>query len=1108
MPSAAPTTIKKASLSRTLIAGALVAFFLSGAAGLIHEVTWARLFRHVMGNTTLAIATVLSVFMAGLALGSFIGGRIIDRRSDPLRVLAFLEGTIAVYCLLLPWLIDVSQPVYRLIYQNTHASFHVVSLVRFVFCAVLLLLPATFMGATLPVLSRFFARSSSTIGSSVGTLYAVNTFGAVLGASGAGFLLLPALGVSRTILVASLLNLAVCLVSYVLHRRAVAAWGIGLPPEESRGRPRPEGTRKREAPSGVVYGRVALVVLLIGYCLSGFAAISYEVVWTRVLSMIIGSSVYAFTMMLTAFILGLGIGSAIFSRLVDRVRDPMLVLAVIEVAIGVSALLVVPFLGELPVFVTAMISRFRDTFWQLQAAEFGVILLIMIVPTTLMGAAFPLVSRIFARGHETVGRSVGAVYGSNTIGAILGSFVGGFLLIPWLGTQQTIFVGVAANVLIGCAFLAVSASLVPARRALAAAVALVVAVVGVTSVPRWNPDEMTFGPYMLARRLSEREARSPHALRMLASDSKMLFHKEGLSATVTVKESPEGSLYLAINGKPDASTSSGDLPTEILLAQVPLLLHPGARSACVIGLASGITLGSAATHPLETLDCVEISSEVLEATRFFDEYNGSVLDDPRVRVLLTDGRNHLEFGSDEYDVIISEPSNPWIAGISDLFTKEFFEACRARLTPEGIACVWLETYNIDQESFRSVVGTFRSVFGHVTIWEPTDSNEFLLVGSAARLAVDHAALVRRMSRDAVAADVARIGIRTSADFLGHLVMGDEGTRRFSDGAPLHTDDGSRLEFLSPKLLTGNVGRPELLERINQLREFDRTLLAGPADDAELAAVRDEVSRIVQTKRHVVRARMLWRGGDSQSAIEEMRSAAALNPASTELRSIVIDVVQQTLAPGGGVSPDEATAALDELVREVPAFVEFRVLLAGLLVRQDRVDEAVEHYLRASELLPEDVDLQFNLAVALVKTGRRAEAVPHYRRAAALRPDYTEAYHQLGVILLSLGRLDEAADEFATAVRLEPDHARAHTQRGVALYRLGRGDESIASFREALRADPELAEAHNGLGAVLAERGEIDSAIASFREALRIRPDLASARANLNRLLGARGGPRR
>ncbi len=639
--------------AQIVLTGVLGAFFVSGLCSLIHEIVWTRLLRLVMGNTTFAITTVLCVFMAGLALGSYVGGRLIDRRNDPLRVFAILEAVIGVYCLLLPFVIGSIEPIYRFIYQNTHTSFYVFSLIRFFFCGLLLLLPATLMGATLPILSRFFVPLMDRVGWSVGRLYAVNTFGAAAGAAVTGFLLIPRLGVSRTIFMACLLNFGVCIAAYVLHRcmtrwfpeteSARDAVQQKTTQRETKKTKKAKKTKKRKQPVEQplpdhcgTYGQRALVALLIGYGFSGFAALIYEIAWTRVLSLLIGSSVYAFGLMLTAFILGLAVGSLVFARYADRVYDPMRWLASMQVAIGLSALVVVPLLDRLPLLVTRLISQTGQSFWMLQIMEFALILVIMFIPTALMGASFPLASRLFVQRSVGVGRSVGAIYACNTVGSILGSFFGGFVLIPWVGIQNTILAGVLINILTGCGLLCLSRSLVPGRRGLAAAVVLGVTSVAIVAVPAWDVSRMSFGPFIEARRHSKDVTQSTVALQELVEKSKILFHKEGLTTTITVKEFESGERVLYVNGKPDAS-STWDLHTQMLLAHVPLLLHPDPHSVLVIGLASGMTLGSAGLHSVETLDCVELAPEMVEATHFFDAHNHNILADSRVRIIVADG---------------------------------------------------------------------------------------------------------------------------------------------------------------------------------------------------------------------------------------------------------------------------------------------------------------------------------------------------------------------------------------------------------------------------------------------------------------------------------------
>jgi spermidine synthase len=968
----------------------LCTFFVSGACGLVHEVAWTRLLRHVMGNTTFSITTVLCAFMGGLALGSYLGGRFIDRRKDSLRIFALLEGTIAVYCFMLPWLIQGTEPIYRFIYQHTHTSFYVFSLIRFLFSMLLLLIPATFMGATLPVLTRFFTQSPERIGWSVGTLYAINTFGAVLGAWSSGFLLIPGLGVTRTIYFASLFNLLVCGIAYFLYLRT-REWHQEAAADQDRDR-KPRETKRRKkvkddptTDQRLRYGRGALFGLLIGYGFSGFAALVYEIAWARAISLLIGSTVYAFSMMLTAFVLGLAVGSMICARFADRVRDPMRAMALIQGGIGLSALVVVPVIGSLPLVVTGMISRFLGSFWLLQLAEFSMILLVMLVPTTLMGAAFPLANSLFNQESTRVGRSVGTVYGCNTIGTIVGSFLGGFVLIPFLGIQNTIFTAVAINIAVSIGFVTMTHSLAPAKKGLVAVGVALVAGGCMAAIPEWNASLMSFGPYHEAVRISKSTAQSRRALENLAQKSKVLYHKEGLTTTVTVKEVAEGVLALYINGKPDASSLS-DLPSQEMVAHLPLLMHPNPRNALVIGLASGISLGSAALHPLETIDCVEISPAMIEAARYFDEFNYQVLDDPRVNIIIEDGRNYLSLTDKEYDVILSQPSNPYFAGIADLFTREFFQLCRQRLSDRGVMCTWVQAYNIDHMSFRSIVRTFKTVFPNMTFWRAGKS-DCLLVGSKGDLSIDYESFAQRIHEAKITADLHRIEIWTIPDLLAQVVMGPEGVERFAGDATIHTDDNALVEFTAPRALTRNVYDWNLVEAIELSREPDLSFLTAAENNSEkLAKLKKEATRFIQARGHVFQANIDLHHGRQQEATEEIRRAAELNPA-------------------------------DLMLKEFNAADHKK---AYYLSKEGKDSQAIALYRTMVARVPGDERAHYNLATLLKKRGEYQTALHHYREAASLKPNYIYAHYNVGEMAERLGLLDVAVKEYRQALALEPD----------------------------------------------------------------------------------------
>jgi spermidine synthase len=1051
----------------------LCAFFVSGAAGLIHEVAWTRLLRLVMGNTAFSITTVLCAFMGGLALGSFLGGRFIDRRKDPLRVFAVLEGSIAIYCFFLPWLIQGMEPVYRWIYQNTHTSFYLFSLIRFVFSCAILLIPATFMGATLPVLSRFFVRSMDRVGHPVGLLYSANTFGAVLGGALAGFFLIPALGVTLTIRTACLLNALVAVTAYFIYRRLGEAAGETIPVQEEVQRITETGKkaegRKRtphpvtDVPTGAVritYGETDGKYLLIGYGVSGFAALVYEIAWTRALAMLIGSSVYAFSMILTAFVLGIALGSMVYARFVDRLRDPMRALAFIQMAIGLSALPVVPLIGKLPFWVTGMISTFRNSFWQLQSIEFAMIVFIVLPPTILMGAAFPLAGRLFVKKSVSVGKSVGTLYASNTIGNILGSFAGGFILLPLFGVENTLFIAVLINIAVGGIFFFRSRSLSLMRQGMVTVSAILVAVIAIILIPKWNPAEMSFGPFYEAIRLPKSIAQSPAELRAIAAQRKVIFHKEGVSATVTVKQFPGGYLGLYTNGKPDASTH-GDMPSQELVAHIPLLMHPDPKSTVVVGLASGITLGSAGRYPLERMDCVEIAPAMVQASRYFDAYNYSIMDDPRVNLIIGDGRNHIALTEQKYDVIISEPSNPFIAGVADLFTREYFQLCRDHLTDQGVVAAWMQAYLIDKETFRSIVKTFQSVFPEMILWKSA-TGDCILVGSKTPLRVDYRNLQNRMRGKAVADDLARIGIHNAAEFLAQMVMGKNGVEKFVEGATVHTDDNALVEFAAPRALTLEAYQWPLIEAIEKYREADLSFLVSSKQDAgELAETKERASRLIEAKGDIYKADFLKNRGEMIGRIEWLKKAAAINPNEPLLQEAVDSLRREAFEAAKAGQIENAATLYRQTIDIFPKDAKSHYNLGMMLKRQGDADGAVKYYLEASRLDPNYALPLFQIAEIHFEKNRMPEAVSQYRNVLKIKPDFVPAVNNL-VRLMVMQNMPEAirvaekacdasqyrnpallnilADAYAAANRF--DKARAIASQGLELAEAG-GNRSLA-----------------------------------------------------------------
>jgi len=786
----------------------LFCFFLSGAAGLVYEVVWARMLVLIFGATVLGVSTVLATFMGGLALGSYLVGRIADKQRSPLRLYGMLEAGIGFYALVVPLVFGLVEHAYVGFYRAFSPSFAWLSLFRLVLCVSALIVPTTLMGGTLPVLSRYFVRSSDRIGRGVGWLYALNTFGAVVGAFSAGFVLIPAVGLRSASLLAAGINLAVAAVALRLASREEGtaaderqAEAVGLQaPEEQAFPPR---------------------AILVAFAVSGCASLVYEVAWTRGLEMVFGGSAYAFSTMLTAFLLGIAVGGMVGAQAADRARDRARLFIGLELVIAASALAVVPLIGRMPLTLLWVFDKAGAGFAPFQAAVATGCIAVMLVPTVCMGATFPVATRLYTSSVAGIGAKVGTLYAANTVGTIVGSLAAGFALVPLVGPERTIGIAASANVL--------SAALVmQAGRQLGLGQSPVGAVVGIivllcsAFMPRWDPRVSASGMYVYGHELVRAPMYKQNPMVGL-SLNRLLYYRDGLTAAVSVRQlrsRTQVATSLAINGKTDASNM--DLSTQLMLAHLPMLLYPSAASASdkaqasgsvpvpkdvlVIGLGSGCTVGAALRYPVRSVECVEIEPAVAEASRFFADINRSYWKDPRFRLIVGDGRNHVMMTPKRYDCIISEPSNPWISGVSNLFTREHYKRVRARLKPGGVFCQWLPVYHMSPRDLKMAIGTFTDVFPDASLWcFPPIYTDIFLVASNRPLSIDPSALAAAAQTPWAAPDLARLGFAGLWGILQGFVMGGDDLRAYAGAADRHTDDHPLLEFTAAKSVRLPIG---------------------------------------------------------------------------------------------------------------------------------------------------------------------------------------------------------------------------------------------------------------------------------------------------------------
>jgi spermidine synthase len=779
-------------------------FFVSGAASLVYEAVWNRLLVLQMGNTAYALTTILTVFMAGLALGSFLGGRVAARLRDPLRTYGWLELGIGIYCLLVPTLIDALGPIMGFFYNDFFESFVAFSFFQFLACSAVLILPITAMGATLPIVSDFIARRSDAISTSVGLAYGVNTFGGFAGVMIGGLLLVPTIGLQASNIVAASLSASAGIAALLISHR------LGAPgPSAAVGED--EATRDLGGVSPF-----PIPLLLLALASSGFASMTYQVAWTRVITLSIGSVTYSFPLIVGGFIGGLAVGAAVIGRIGDRPGMSTLMLVMCQLGIAAVAALSMPWLGDLPVRMAMTVLAYSDSFVALQAAKFGAVFAVVFVPTFLMGGMLPLATRaIAARRTDGVGAAVGRAYASNTVGTIVGSFLAGFVLIPAIGMQDTIAVAVAVNAVVGAALLLYSGLFTTPVRVVASIVAGgSLAFLGFAT-PDWDRAVLTSAPYLHAPLYADAEDGTEEDVRsLLERKAKIVFYREDYATTVTVLDDGT-SRYLYTSGKLDAISENA---SQSMLGHMPMLLHEAPKQVLVIGLGSSESLAATLQHDsLEAVDCIEISPAVVAAAEGYFQLEQHPLSDPRLNLRIGDGRVHMAMSNKKYDVIVSQPGNPWMAGASALFTREYFEQMKAHLAPGGIASVWVQGFSASPENVNSLIGTFSSVFDDVDLWEARLLGDYILTGYLRETPIELGDVQRRMETPRVAKTLASQQIFDAADFAGYFVATGSAALELPGADQINTDNHNFLELrLQRELLLRRDF--EVLDSISSQRE--------------------------------------------------------------------------------------------------------------------------------------------------------------------------------------------------------------------------------------------------------------------------------------------------
>jgi spermidine synthase len=780
-------------------------FFLSGISGLVYEIVWTRMLTLTFGHTVFSASIVLCAFMAGLGLGSYLWGHWADTERDPLLVYGKIEILIAVIGSILSIILANFGPIYSWLHVFIPEISLLQNIVKAVLAFGMVMLPAMLMGATLPIVGKYYVADDKKIGTQIGLLYAINTFGAALGCILTGFILIPILGVLQAVLFAACINLLVGLGAVRVYQEANPEIKIDF---------------KLPLPSipKLESDKEANVWLVVSF-ISGFTALAFQVLWTRLLVFSISSTVYSFSMMLAVFLLGIVLGSFLVIPILKLFSSTRTILSILQAGVGVYAIsslfmmediLSAPWNSyNLQNPVAAFTTYFKDS-----AA-------LVFIPTLLLGMCFPILTRNFAKNKSNVGKGTGQIYAANTLGAILGSFIAGFILLPMLGSQKS--VALVASLNLFCAvFLFGSGNFVPSslkKPLISIGVALIII--------------LNFSiPKDLIDRFFMRDSAGKRDI------TKLIYFDEGLTDTVAIFKDNYGILdpdakRLITNGISMSASNMTATKYMKMFAHVPIILRDDPKDVLVICFGTGQTVGAAGIHPtVERVDAVDLSPGVIYSGKVFAKENHDALNNPKINIVFQDGRNYLLTTGRQYDVITAEPPPPRTAFTVNLYTKEYYELTKKRLKPGGIVAQWIPLHSQSEEEVYRHFKTFRDVFPHVMGWMSV-AKEILIIGSDQPIEIDFEKIKSRLSDPKLSSAFNELEISNPYAFLSSIWLFEKQIDRLSLGKPIISDNQPSIEFyldfpdvIGPeqleKIIFNRAGLEEITEKVKNFSARDRS----------------------------------------------------------------------------------------------------------------------------------------------------------------------------------------------------------------------------------------------------------------------------------------------
>lgn len=933
-------------------------FFFSGFAALVYELLWFRQLGFVFGNTVHAATAVLTAYMAGLAFGARLFGRRADQSRNPVRLFGILEGLIGLYALLIPLLFLILRLIYRFLYQHVSDSPVVLTPVWFLFAIFIMVVPTILMGGTLPVLTQGLARQNERFGTRLSLLYGVNTLGAMTGLLTAGFFMIPGLGLRMTNLTAVAINLAIGGVALFLARRMGDSEVAASDSEGPRVRP-PLGRKAR--------------TVLVAAALAGFLGLALEVIWFRTLVLVFGSTTYSFCVMLAVFLFGIAAGSMLLGWIVDRVKNHEILLALCFLVMGGYTVFSMYLFNLQPEFLLNHLVRVDFAWSGMIQAKAMITLSFLLVPTLVLGFLFNITAKVVRGEDDSSGDTVGRVYWYNTFGAVAGSLAAGFIFLPLAGISSSLY-GLGLAAIVGGLVLCLVGRPIRIPNAVTGGLAVVLIILSVAFRPHWDPLVMTSGAFFNAIEYVD--------------DGKVIFwdkianqhlryYHEGVTATISVVETKDGTYYYVSGGKVEADTTKESMMLQRLQGHLPMLFHPDPRRVVNIGLGAGVTFGALGCYPTDHLEVVEIEPRVVDVADEWGVRNHHIIDRDDAQITIGDGRNYLFCTTNEFDVITSDPFEPVHSGAGHLYTVEHFRQARERLAKGGLMGQYLPLYEMSRQDFFVVMRSFAEVFPASVIFF-TGTDTVMLGFKDDQIEIDLEQARAKFEIPAVRDSLAQVGV-TNPDTVLEMFVSDLSSllTKEQDQVVLNTDNLPVIEFNTPKsaLRYTNFANAQVL--LDSFTPIPDELLEGFSDE-EVASIQD-----------------------GHSALRLVLEASILKDESKLGEAFAKLVQAKELAPDNPVITNEAIATL------LPS--------AENMVDAGHREQAAYQFQLALSYDPSTFRALRNYFTLCMMGGQEAEGLKWLDTAQEIYPDSAEFWSLRATYASSKGAWDDALAHCEEAV---------------------------------------------------------------------------------------------